>query len=66
MKQLNDPTYANVSKLAIDYSDGIIKGTEKINNEVEQYIKSQDKLFLEHQPKETYIDAYNDFYEKVW
>ena len=66
VKQLNDPTYANVSKLAIDYSDGIIKGTEKINNEVEQYIKSQDKLFLEHQPKETYIDAYNDFYEKVW
>jgi starch synthase len=66
VKQLEDPNYVNVSKLAIDYSDGVIKGTESINNDVENYIKSQDKLFLDYQPKETYIDAYNDFYEKVW
>jgi starch synthase len=52
--------------MAIDYSDGVIKGTETINNEVEKYVKSSDKLFLDYQPKETYIDAYNDFYEKVW
>ena len=66
VKKLDDPNYINVSKLAIDYSDGIIKGTESINSDVEKYIKSQDKLFLDHQPKETYIDAYNEFYEKVW
>ncbi|MFW5830723.1 MAG: glycogen/starch synthase [Prolixibacteraceae bacterium] len=64
--QLNDPNYINVSKLAIDYSDGVIKGTANINSEVERHIKSQDKLFLDHQPKEKYIDAYNEFYEKVW
>jgi len=66
VKPLEDPNYVNVSKLAIDYSDGVIKGTESINSDVEGYIKSQNKLFLDHQPKETYIDAYNDFYEKVW
>jgi starch synthase len=63
---LNDPNFVNVSKLGIDYSDAVIKGTEHINSDVESYIKSSDKLFLDFQPKETYIDAYNEFYDKVF
>lgn len=63
---IQKPTYENVSKLAVDYSDAVIKGTEEVNNAVEEYVKSSGKLFLDYQPKESYIDAYNDFYEKVW
>jgi len=63
---LKDPNYENVSKLAINYSDAVIKGSESINPNVEQYIKSSEKLFLDYQTKDTYIDAYNDFYEKIW
>jgi len=66
VSKLKTPTYENLSKMAIDYSDAVIKGTESINSEVEKYVKSSEKLFLDYQPKETYIDAYNDFYEKVW
>jgi len=66
VSKLKTPTYENLSKMAIDYSDAVIKGTENINSEVEKYVKSSEKLFLDYQPKETYIDAYNDFYEKVW
>ena len=62
---IKDPTYVNLSKMGINYSDAIIKGVENINPDVEDYIKSTDKLFLDYQPKETYIDAYNDFYDKV-
>ncbi len=62
---IKDPNYVNVSKLGINYSDAIIKGTENINADVESHIQSSDKLFLDFQPKETYIDAYNDFYDKV-
>ena len=62
---IKDPTYENVSKLAIDYSDGVIQGTENINPKVKEYIKNTGKLFLDYQPKETYIDAYNEFYDKV-
>ena len=51
--------------MAIDYSDAVIKGTESINSGVEKYIQSSKKLFLDYQPKETYIDAYNEFYDKV-
>jgi starch synthase len=63
---ISDPTFVNVSKLGINFSDGIIKGTIKINSEVEKYIHTTDKLYLEYQPKETYIDAYNGFYDKVF
>ncbi|NQU53454.1 MAG: glycogen/starch synthase [Bacteroidetes bacterium] len=62
---IKDPNYVNVSKLGIHYSDAVIKGTENINADVESYIKSSNKEFLDYQPKETYIDAYNEFYDKV-
>lgn len=60
-----DPTYVNVNKMAIDYSDAVIQGTENINPEIRNYVQESGKLFLDYQPKETYIDAYNTFYDKV-
>ncbi|MDP4185808.1 MAG: glycogen/starch synthase [Bacteroidota bacterium] len=62
---LQDPSFANLSKLAIDYSDGVIKASETINAEVEQYSKSSGKPFLDFQSQDTYIDAYNDFYDNI-
>lgn len=66
VKVINDPTFVNISKLAINFSDAVIKGTEKINADVEKFIHSSNKLYLEYQPKETYIDSYNEFYNKVF
>jgi starch synthase len=63
---LKDPNYVNVSKFGINYSDAIIKGTQRINNDVEKYIKSTGKPYLGYHSKDDYIDAYNDFYEKVF
>ena len=63
---IKDPTFVNVSKLGINFSDAIIKGTDDINKELEKYIRSTGKPFLDSQPKETYIDAYNDFYQKIF
>lgn len=65
VKVISDPTFINVSKLSINFSDGIIIGTPKINSEVEKYIQTSGKMFLDYHPKETYIDAYNEFYNKV-
>jgi starch synthase len=66
VKVISDPTFVNVSKLGINFSDAIIKGTKNINADVEKYIRSTDKLYLDYQPQETYIDAYNEFYDKVF
>ncbi len=65
VKAIEDPTFENVSKMAVDYSDAIIQGTENINADLKKYIEEKDKLFLDYQSKEDYIDAYNDFYDKV-
>ncbi len=65
VETIADPTYVNVNKMAIDYSDAVIQGTENINTSVKEHINKSGKMFLGHQPKESYIDAYNDFYDKV-
>lgn len=60
-----NPTFVNVSKLAIDLSDGVIKGSAKINPEIEKYLKKSGKPVLEYKNEEEYIDAYSDFYDAV-
>ena len=62
---LKTPSFVNVSKLAIDYSDAIIQGTAKIEPALKNHIKSSNKLFLDYQPTESYIDSYNKFYDKL-
>lgn len=65
LEQYADPTYLNISKLAIDYSDGVIMGSEKINPDLEKYARTQGKPLLEYHDRDSYIDAYNDFYDEV-
>ncbi|MBN2611867.1 MAG: glycogen/starch synthase [Bacteroidales bacterium] len=62
---VEDPTYENFCKLAIDFSDGIIMGSEKINKTVEEYIKANKKSFLSFQGPENYITSYSEYYDKI-
>jgi starch synthase len=59
---INEPNFVNLSKLAIDYSDATIKGSETIDEELEKYMKESKKPFLDYQSKENYIDSFFDFY----
>ncbi|HTA61222.1 MAG TPA: glycogen/starch synthase [Bacteroidia bacterium] len=65
VKQVNDPTYLNVCKLAIDYSDGIILGSEKVNPELVKHAKKSGKLMLSYKNETEYVQAYNEFYDAV-
>ncbi|MDA3928581.1 MAG: glycogen/starch synthase [Prolixibacteraceae bacterium] len=62
---LKNPTYASINKLAIQYADGIIIGSETLNSEVDEAIKASGKPILDFQSEETYVDAYNEFYDKI-
>jgi len=57
--------FYDISRLAIDNSDGIIIAGSEINEEVKKYIATLDKPVLGYQDEETYIDAYNEFYDKI-
>ncbi len=65
VKFLKDTNYVNLVKTALDFSDGIIIGSEKINQELEEYARSLKKPMLEYQSPENYVDAYNDFYDNL-
>lgn len=62
---VQDPSYVNLTKLAIQFSDAVIQGSPVINDEIGQYVQSTGKPFLSYQPEETYVDAYNEFYDKM-
>lgn len=62
---LKTPSFANLNKLGIAYADGVIKGSSKINSEVEKYINKSDKLVLDYKSKEDYIGAFDEFYDEV-
>ena len=65
LKMIKTPDFVNVSKLAIKYSDGIIIGSEDINEELTKYISTINKPVLPYKDETEYIDAYNDFYDKI-
>lgn len=65
LPKLADPTFVNISKTAMDYSDGIIFGSETINPELEEYARKSGKPVLGYQQPDVYMDAYNDFYDEI-
>ena len=61
-----DASFVSLAKLAIDFSDGVIQGSESINPEISKYIESNKQIpFLPYQSPETYLDAFNSFYDVV-
>jgi starch synthase len=65
LKLVKKPDFVNVSKLAIKYSDAIIIGSEEINGELAKFVKTVNKPVLAYKDETKYIDAYNDFYDKL-
>ena len=65
IKWLKNPVYANIQKSALDFADGIVIASPNVNPEVEKYARSLNKPILEYQGEENYVDAYNDFYDRI-
>lgn len=59
------PNYENLTRLALNMSDGIIMGDKLISKNILKYIKSAKKPVLEYQPEDEYIDTYSDFYDEI-
>ena len=61
-----DTSYVALNKLAIDFADGVIQGSEQINPELSECIAAkEDKPFLPYQRAETYMDEINKFYDLI-
>ncbi|MDW5289991.1 glycogen/starch synthase [Formosa sp. PL04] len=62
VKTLSDPTYNNLMKVAIDYSDAIIIGSEDIPEELTSHLNDSKKPVLGYKNKEEFGEAYSNFY----
>lgn len=62
IKELEKPTYNNLMKVAIDFSDALIIGSETIPKDLEKYLENSDKPVLEYKNKEEFGEAYTEFY----
>lgn len=57
--------FVALTKLAIDYSDGVIQSSPQVNEDVLKYVASKKTKFLTYQPIEDYADAYVQFYDSL-
>jgi starch synthase len=62
---LESPDLLSVSKLAVQYSDGIIIGNANVNQQLQEHIATSGKPHLPFNGMENYIDEYAQFYEKI-
>ena len=62
---LRNPTFENLSKFAISYSDAIIQGSKNINKNVLDYMKKSGLPFMEYPGDENYEDQYNNFFDSL-
>ena len=58
--------FKDFCKLAIAYSDGVIQCSENVDPELLEYAREKGIPVLEYQPKETFAEACNSFYDEVW
>lgn len=61
----NDTSFVGLTKLAVDFADGVIQGSETIHPELLDYASNRGIPFLSYQSPDNYIDAFNDFYDVV-
>lgn len=65
LSMLQNPTFENLSKFAIGYSDAVIQGSENINKKVLDYMKNSELPFMGYPGEEEYEEKYNNFFDSL-
>ena len=62
INKLKTPSYSNLMKVAVDFSDGLIKGSQELPEDLEGYLANCEKPVLDYQYPEAFAEAYAEFY----
>jgi starch synthase len=62
LSKLEDVTFNNLSKIAIDYADAIVKGSFSLPLEVNKYLEDCKKPILDFKNEEEFVEEYIEFY----
>lgn len=61
----NEITYEALSKLAVDFSDGVIQANQNANQNVIKYVQEKKIKFLPYEFNEDIADDYLNFYDSL-
>lgn len=62
IEKLSTPSYNNLLKVAVDYSDAVILAAEEIPEDLQDYVANLQKPVLPYVPFQEFEEAYSDFY----
>jgi starch synthase len=62
VQALQDPTYSNLLKVAVDNSDAVIVASETIDDDLKTYLDNLSKPVLPHKSIYEFEEAYSEFY----
>ena len=65
LKYFKEADYVNLTKAAIDYSDGVVIAAEHIHPEIEEHLKNYDKPVLAYPGYKQLPQACNEFYDTI-
>jgi starch synthase len=65
VKDIDEPNYVNLTKLAMNWSDAVIQSSATLHADVDTAFKSLSKPTLGYQNPEEYIEAYDNFYDEA-
>lgn len=65
VKDINDPNYASLSRLAMNWSDAVIQSSPSLHEQVEKDFRKLSKPTLDYKSPEEYVEAYDTFYDEV-
>lgn len=61
---LEEPTFENIMMASIQHSDGVIIASQEISSNLTKFIQASGKPFLPFASKDTFAQAYTEFYKK--
>ncbi|MGC6427987.1 MAG: glycogen/starch synthase [Flavobacteriales bacterium] len=62
---IEEATINNLHRLAIDFADAVIIGSEKIDPEIEQYIIESGKSSLQYHDEEDCVEVFDSLYDEL-
>jgi len=62
---LNDGDFVSLNKLAMSLADGVIKGSEKLDDELETFMDSLETPTLGYYPEESCVKPVGEFYDQI-
>lgn len=65
LKAYEKPTYFSLNKAAMQWADGVIKGSAEVDEELEKYMKQLQVPVLKYQPEDSFVQRYSEFYDEV-